>query len=365
MSKKLRVGIAGYGVVGARRFEIIKTHPQLTTVAVCDRHFKENTWPGSDKTGGLSGEGRLTKEINHYHDYRELLKEDLDILFVCLTNDIAAEVTIAGLESGLHVFCEKPPGRNVNEIRNVIKFEKQYPNLKLKYGFNHRYHESVKDALKLMKKAELGKLINLRGIYGKSKLITFDQSDWRTQRNIAGGGVLLDQGIHLVDLMRLFAGEFDEIHSFVCNNFWNYDVEDNAYALMRTKEGVVALFHSSATEWRHRFRLEIAFEKGNIILSGLLSGSKSYGAETLTIVWGNIENDHGDPKEQTTRYNHDPSWRDEIYEFADAIINDKPISNGSSEDALRTMQLVYQIYCADNNWREKYNLSPDAPQKES
>ena len=100
-------------------------------------------------------------------------------------------------------------------------------------------------------------------------------------------------------------------------------------------------------------------------MSGLLSGSKSYGAETLTVVWGNVENDHGDPKEQTTRYNHDPSWRDEIYEFADAIINDKPISNGSSEDALRTMQLVYQIYCADNNWREKYNLSPDAPQKES
>ena len=163
--------------------------------------------------------------------------------------------------------------------------------------------------------------------------------------------------------MRLFAGEFNEIHSFVCNKFWNYDVEDNAYALMRTKTGVVALFHSSATEWRHRFRVEIAFEKGNIILSGLLSGSKSYGAETLTVVKGNAENDHGDPKEQTTRYNNDPSWRDEIYEFADAIINDKPISNGCSDDALRTMQLVYKIYCADNRWREKYNLSSDAPQK--
>lgn len=157
--------------------------------------------------------------------------------------------------------------------------------------------------------------------------------------------------------MRLFAGEFTEIHSFICNGFWNYDVEDNAYAIMRTASGVVALLHSSATEWRHRFRLEIAFERGNIILSGLLSGSKSYGAETLTIVWGNPENDQGDPKEQTTRYNEDPSWHDEIYEFADAIINDKPISNGSSEDAFRTMQLVYQIYCADNNWQKKYNLS--------
>ena len=364
MAQKLRVGIAGYGVVGKRRFEIIKTHPQLTTVAVCDRHFKDGAWPPAEKTGILNGEGKLNEEIKYFPDYRKLLQEDLDILFVCLTNDIAAEVTIAGLESGLHVFCEKPPGRNVKEILNVIDCEKQHPTQKLKYGFNHRYHDSIKDALQIVKAGELGKIINLRGVYGKSKLITFDQSDWRTHRDIAGGGVLLDQGIHLVDLMRLFAGEFNEIHSFVCNNFWNYDVEDNAYAMMRTAEGVVALFHSSATEWRHRFRLEIAFAHGNIILSGLLSGSKSYGAETLTVVWANSENDHGDPKEQTTRYNNDPSWRDEIYEFADAVINDKKISNGSSEDALRTMQLVFQIYCADKDWKEKYNLSSDTPLKD-
>ena len=356
MSQKLRVGIAGYGVVGKRRFEIIQAHPQLTTVAVCDRHFKDNSWPSSKQTKLLNGEGELSEDIKCFPSYDKLLEEDLDVLFVCLTNDIAAEVTIAGLEAGLHVFCEKPPGRNLKEVNQVIECEKRYPNLKLKYGFNHRYHDSVRDALRILEKGELGKVINLRGVYGKSKLVTFDQSDWRTHRDVAGGGVLLDQGIHMVDLLRLFGGEFIEVYSFICNGFWNYDIEDNAYAMMRTETGVVALFHSSATEWRHRFRLEIAFERGNITLSGLLSGSKSYGAETLTIVWGNPENDQGDPKEQTTRYNEDPSWRDEIYEFADAIVNDKSISNGSSEDALRTMQLVYQIYYADNNWREKYNL---------
>jgi len=361
MSQKLRVGIAGYGVVGKRRFEIIQTHPQLTTVAVCDRHFKDGAWPSAERTKLLSSEGDLGEDIKYFQDHKELLQEDLDILFVCLTNDITAEVTIAGLEAGLHVFCEKPPGRNLTEVGQVIECEKRHPNLKLKYGFNHRYHDSVRDALQIVEKGEFGKVINLRGIYGKSKLITFDQSDWRTHRDVAGGGVLLDQGIHMVDLLRLFGGEFTEIHSFVCNGFWNYDVEDNAYAMMRTDDGVVALFHSSATEWRHRFRLEIALERGNIILSGLLSGSKSYGAETLTVVWGNPENDQGDPKEQTTRYNEDPSWRDEVYEFADAVINDKPVSSGSSKDAFRTMQLVYQIYCADNDWREKYNLSCDIP----
>jgi predicted dehydrogenase len=199
----------------------------------------------------------------------------------------------------------------------------------------------------------------MRGVYGKSKLITFNQTDWRIRREISGGGVLLDQGIHMADLLRLFAGEFTEITSYISNKFWSYDVEDNAYALMRTADGIVALFHSSATEWRHRFRLEITLERGNIILSGLLSGTKSYGAETLTIVWGNPENDQGDPKEQTTRYNTDPSWRDEIHEFADAVLNDKPIANGSSDDALRTMQLVYDIYCADKEWKDKFNLTND------
>ena len=89
---------------------------------------------------------------------------------------------------------------------------------KLKYGFNHRYHDSVQEAVKLVQSGELGKLINLRGVYGKSKIISFD-SDWRTQRSIAGGGILLDQGIHMVDLIRLFAGEFENIHSKPCKKF--------------------------------------------------------------------------------------------------------------------------------------------------
>src|SRR5262249_48692967 len=162
-------------------------------------------------------------------------------------------------------------------------------------------------------------VINLRGVYGKSKIVSFE-SDWRTKRALAGGGILLDQGIHLVDLMRLFAGEFIDIHSFISNAFWQHDVEDNAYALMRTENGVVAMLHSSATQWRHRFHLEVTLERGMISLSGILSGSKSYGAETITVAYAS-DRDGGDPKEVTTRYNEDNSWRDEIEEFAEAIVN--------------------------------------------
>ena len=341
---KLKVGIAGYGVVGRRRRECVDRHPHMEMVAVCDQLF--------------SNDNSTVDGLRSYRDYDHLLKENLDVLIVCLTNEIAPKVTIAGLECGLHVFCEKPPGRDVEDILSVIEYEEKYPELKLMYGFNHRYHDSVVEALRIVKSNELGEVINLRGVYGKSQLITFNQPDWRTKREIAGGGVLLDQGIHMVDLMRLFAGEFEEVHSFIANNHWNYDVEDNAYALMKTKKGAVAMLNSSATQWRHRFYLEINLEKGSLVLGGILSGSKSYGAETLTVINADPNNDNGDPMEQLTRYNKDPSWYAEIDEFANCIVSDRQITNGTSDDALQTMKLVYKIYYSDPLWRQTYNI-PD------
>jgi len=291
---KLKVGIAGYGIVGKRRKECVDLHPDMEMVAVCDQVFRDNE--------------SIVNGLRSYKNYKQLLEEDLDVLIVCLTNEIAPDVTIAGLKKGFHVFCEKPPGRSVEDIAKVIRVEKEHPNQKLMYGFNHRYHDSIQEAMRIIDSNELGKIINLRGVYGKSQLITFNQPDWRTKRDVSGGGVLLDQGIHMVDLMRLFAGEFTQVHSFIKNSHWNYSVEDNAYALMQTERGVVAMMNSSATQWRHRFHLDINFEKGSLILGGILSGSKSYGAETLTVVSANPENDRGDPKEVTTRYNTDPSW---------------------------------------------------------
>ena len=339
---KLKVGIAGFGVVGKRRKECIDANPALSVVAVCDKNLDR-----SDK---------LACGIKFYTDYQQLLKNNLDVLIVCLPNDMAAQVTIAGLESGLHVFCEKPPGKSVEDIQKVINIEKQHPELKLMYGFNHRYHESVQDALRILQSGELGNIINMKGVYGKAKLITFNQPDWRTKRVIAGGGVLLDQGVHMVDLMRLFAGEFNEVHSFISNSHWGYDVEDNAYAIMRSNDGVVGMLNSSATQWRHRFNLDINLQRGSLILGGLLTGTKSYGSETLTIVTSDPDNDKGDPKEQLTRYNNDPSWQAEIDIFVNSVVHNKEIKSSNSVDALNTMKLVFQVYYNDKTWRTKYNI---------
>jgi predicted dehydrogenase len=342
--RTLRVGIAGYGVVGKRRRQFIDQHPQLKTVAVCDQEFAES--------------GVMTDSIKCLPDYHQLLQEPLDVLFVSFPNYLAPEVTIAGLEQGLHVFCEKPPGRDIADIKQVIDVEKKHPGLILKYGFNHRYHDSVREAMRLVKSGTLGRIVNVRGIYGKSKIVPFI-GEWRAERKYAGGGILLDQGIHMVDLIGLFCGEFIDVKSYVSNSYWNLDVEDNAYAIMRDNEGRIAMLHSSATQWQHRFVLEIALTEGYLELRGILSGSKSYGEEKLVIGRRN-ESNTGTEREEIITYVEDNSWQEEIYEFADAIINGNNIKAGTSEDALNTMRHVYRIYYADPEWRNTFNIdNPD------
>jgi predicted dehydrogenase len=341
-ARQLNVGIAGYGMVGKLRHKYADAHPNLRVTAVADQTIGST----AEAPPGVAG----------FASYQQLLEEPLDVLFVSLPNYLASDVTVAGLERGLHVFCEKPPGRDVADVLRVRGAEASRPAQKLMYGFNHRYHDSVRDALHLVQSGELGELVNLKGVYGKSKMVRFDfDTDWRIERKLAGGGILLDQGIHLVDMMRLFAGEFVDVHSYVSNRFWNHDVEDNAYALMRTADDVIAMLHSSATQWRHRFNLDLTLSRGAIVLTGILSSTKSYGAETITVIYKG-ENDAGDPREQTTRYNRDNSWRDEVFAFADTILTDTPVTSGSSLEALRTMELVYRIYQSDRDWAEQWHL---------
>ena len=339
--KKLRVGIAGYGVVGKRRREFIDKNINLKTVAVSDIIFKKD--------------GKFPDGVLFFNNFKKLLSNELDILFVCLPNKYAPKATIMGLKNHLHVFCEKPPGKNVKDIEDVIKVEKINKKLKLKYGFNHRYHRSIEEAKKIIESGKFGEIINFRGVYGKSKIIPFT-GEWRSKRRESGGGILLDQGIHMLDMILYFSNEFNQVHSFISNNFWHHDVEDNAYIIMKDKKGRVAMLHSTATEWRHKFRLEIILEKAQLELSGILSGSKSYGEEKLIITKRNMGNINTKLIEKSHKYTIDRSWKKEIDEFAEHIINDKPIINGNSKDALCVMKLIYMIYKSDKGWKKKFNL---------
>ena len=365
----LNVGIVGFGIVGKRRKFWIDKNDYLKTIAVCDTRFNakgemvsvksldykyDKSQDGTYDDQSISG--NLDDDLMFFKNYKNLIDScNLDMIFVCVPNYLAAEITIYGLKCGLHVFCEKPPGKSVEDIEMVRLVEKQNPNLKLKYGFNHRYHHSIIDSKKIIDSGELGRVINLRGIYGKSSIVTFPQG-WRSNKSLAGGGILLDQGIHMLDMVRYFSGDFDECKSFVSNNYWSHDVEDNAYALLKnSKKGTVAMVHSTGTQWQHKFGLELSLEKGTLELSGILSGSKSYGQEKLRVY--KKDQKSGEIKQTLSQYLEDDSWRIEIDEFVNSILNDRSIINGTSHDALMVMKMVFSIYKADDHWWDYFNTN--------
>ena len=334
-----KVGIVGYGVVGKRRHAALKKIHDFEVTSLSDISFKhENNIPN----------------LNCYSDFKDLIKnEDLDILFISLPNYHSASATLLGLKKNLHVFCEKPPAKTLIELI-PIKEHLEKTDLKLMYGFNHRFHSSVMHAKKIIDSGRLGEILNLKGIYGKSKMISFNQTDWRTDREKSGGGILLDQGIHMLDLMNYFVGGFDNIFSIIQNTFWNFDVEDNAFVLMKNDNGIVGQLHSSATQWRHTFNLDITLKKGSLILGGLLTSSKSYGEETLKIIYADPDNDKGNPKEEVIHFDEDISWDMEIKRFTDAVRNSDKIKNGSIDQAIEIMDLIEKIYKADPVWKRKY-----------
>ena len=203
---KLRVALAGFGVVGKRRYECLINHRDFEVVAAADKKFS---------SGSHNLEGVFLCD-----DYRALFNLDLDVLFVSLPNDAAPDATKLGIQNDLHVFCEKPPGRSVEDIHSVAQCYQKKKNLKVKYGFNHRYHGSVKKAENLIDSKIYGKIINLRAIYGKSKIVTFGKNEWRANKKYSGGGILIDQGIHLLDLITKFGGKFEKFKSFISNSYW-------------------------------------------------------------------------------------------------------------------------------------------------
>lgn len=328
----IKVGIVGMGKMGRIRYdEAIKNH-NLTVTSLCD----------------------ITPGLEHdypdqviYDDYRELIvMADVDVVIICTYNHIAPMVVKEALNAGKHVFCEKPPARTIEEMQSVIDVEQAHPELVLMYGFNHRKHYSVMEAKSIVDGGRFGRILWMRGVYGKAGGLYFPES-WRNDAELSGGGILIDQGIHMVDLFLYFCGDFQHVQSLTTNSFWQVPVEDNAFAIIRNDKNQVALLHSSATQWKHTFSLEICLENGYINLSGILSSTRSYGDETLTYARREFEDKTtllGKPREETIYFGIDDSWRFEFEDFVAAILSDKPLETGSSKDAMRALALVHQIY---------------------
>ena len=337
MKAALRAGIVGYGYMGEIRRLNVEAHPDLELAGIVEPRMTEANAFG----------------VPVFPDHHALLASGLDVLFVCTPNNLTPIVTIDGLRAGCHVFCEKPPGRTLADIVAIRDAEQAAPAQKLIFGFNHRHHPGITDAKAMADGGALGRILTLRGVYGKSGGDGFEQS-WRNDPAVGGGGILLDQGIHMLDLFRFFCGDFEEVIGMATTSHWDIPMEDNAFVVLRNESGQMAQLHSSATAWKHIFRLEIGLERGYMAINGLLSKTGSYGRETLLIGRRPQRGESaavGNPREEMSYYDRDPSWELEVNHFVDCIRRNEPIRQGTSMDALRVMEIVDRVYREPANAR--------------
>jgi len=323
--------IIGMGRMGKTRYQAMKKHGGFYVTGVCDTN-----------EALLSGYEEIT-----YTDWKECIdKEHPEIVIVCTINAVIPDVVCYALEKGCHVFAEKPPGKSLEDALRMQECSARHKDKVLKFGFNHRYHNSVIEAKSLIDSGFLGEVVAARGVYGKAGDLS--RQEWRNNIELAGGGILLDQGIHMLDLLRYFVGDFTEINGFIDRLVWKESIgEDTAFATMKTQEGKVATLHSSAIQWKHKFDVDIVCTDGYIALNGLLTSTRSYGEERITYYKKDLEQRSGklgNPTEYTLCFDEDFSWDYEMEEFYDAVTGTGKVENGTVEDAVAVMQLIDRVY---------------------
>jgi predicted dehydrogenase len=306
------VAIIGAGLIGNKRAAALSAFGDFKLKVVADIN-KDS----AEKLAGQFGAEASTD----WHNVIE--RPDVDFVIISTSNNHLAPISIAAMKNKKHVLCEKPLGRNIDEAESMVSSAKQNGVI-LKTGFNHRCHPAIAKAKQLAEKGEIGKLMILRCRYGHGGRPGYEK-EWRASREICGGGELLDQGVHVADLFRWFAGDFSECFGWTKTCFWNMEVEDNAFAMFKNSAGVVATMHTSWTQWKNLFSLEIFGDLGYLIIEGL---GGSYGVETLKV--GRRNPKGGAPDEQIEQFpGPDISWQLEWEEFTRAVNeNRQPVGNG-------------------------------------
>jgi predicted dehydrogenase len=246
-------------------------------------------------------------------------------------------VTLAAVHAGKHVLVEKPAARTPQELQLVLPMAERQ-SVCVWVGFNHRYHPAVQKARKIFDSGELGPALFVRGRYGHGGRVGYE-TEWRANPEISGGGELIDQGVHLIDLASWFLGKCKYVSGYVHTYFWNMRVDDNAFLLLRTKTGQVAWLHASCTEWKNLFSFEVFGTRGKLQVDGL---GGSYGLERLT--HHKVAPQMGIPESTIFEFpGEDVSWRDEFEAFAETIESGKAMT-ASLCDALATLEVVQAVY---------------------
>jgi len=323
----MNIAIIGCGLIGGKRAKALPKDDAL--VAVADTNLQ--------RAQTLAANYPTCKTVST--DWRSVVTHaDVHAVVVATTNDQLAAVTLAAIESGKHVLVEKPAARSATELAPLLPAAKHHK-VAVKVGFNHRCHPALLKARELVDAGELGEMMFVRGRYGHGGRLGMEK-EWRGNPAIAGGGEMLDQGVHLVDLARWFLGDFADVSGHVGTFFWDWPVEDNGFALLKTADQKVAWLHASCSEWKNLFSLEIYGKTAKLAIDGL---GGSYGLERLSFY--KMLPQMGPPDTTIWEYpGEDKSWQVEWQQFKDAASRREQPTSGNLNDALHVLQVIDRLY---------------------
>lgn len=328
-----KVGIIGCGLVGNKRSNALKNVSNAELVAAADIDIAR-----------ARAIAKTHESCKATDNWRELVEdENIDVINVATPNHLLAEIAIAALENKKHVLVEKPAGRTTQEIERVMN---AVTTSKIKVGFNHRFHPAFIKARQIVETGDIGDVMFIRARYGHGGRLHYDK-EWRARKKVAGGGELIDQGVHVIDLIRhITKEEFETTIGFTETMFWNMEVEDNAFVTLKNKKNQVAHFHVSCTSWKNAFSFEIFGRTGEISINGL---GRSYGPETMTLY--KMKPEMGPPDVYEYSWpDEDRSWELEFLDLFDAIENQRE-PNGTLHDALKSVKIIHAIYEWNNNFK--------------
>jgi predicted dehydrogenase len=318
----MRIGIIGCGLIGQKRAAAINDD---TLVMVCDSDFER-----ARALGARFG----AEAVDHWS---KVTNSNIDAVILATRHDGLAPIALAAVESGKHVLVEKPAARSVHELL-AVREAAQRRGVSVKAGYNHRFHPGLMKAKKIVDAGTLGPLYYVRARYGHGGRKGYE-SEWRCNRTISGGGELIDQGTHLIDLSRWFLGDLTLDYAVMPTYFWSIKVEDNCFLALRGKQGEMAWLHATWTEWKNTFSFEITGRDGKLTIEGL---GGSYGTERLT--FHQMLPQMGPPDTTIWEYpSSDESWASELSDFR-ASQAGKRSSIADIDDACAVLGLVQTAY---------------------
>jgi predicted dehydrogenase len=323
--EQVNYAIIGCGLIGKKRVAAMPAGAKLAVA--CDTNLAR-----AEDLVKLAKSGRAVT------DFKEAVRDpNVKVVFVATLNSTLAPIALAAINGGKHVLVEKPAAVKAREIKKLEAAAKKSKVL-VRVGYNHRYHPACLKALEIFRTGKLGPIMFVRGRYGHGGRIGYDK-EWRADPKLSGGGELIDQGVHLIDLAGIFLGEFTSVEGHVTTYFWKMPVDDNAFLSLRNKTGNTAWLHVSCSEWKNLFSLEIYGRNGKLHWEGL---GGSYGVERLT--YYKMLPQMGPPDTTIWEFPRgDESWKIEMAEFfKDIRLKRTPVPG--LKEAKAALEVAEKIY---------------------